>query len=95
MGIRRVTDAAKVIDRIYSEGRSDGRSPAPKPRAWDGSYGLATGYGQADPKEQAVQTQDAKHGPGYDNETSGWVRGMGKQPHPAFDHSPPRSKMRR
>jgi hypothetical protein len=85
MGIRRVTDPAKIIDRIYSEGRSDGRSPPAKPRAGDGSYGLATGYEQPDPKQQAVQTPDAKHGPGYDNDVKkNWLRGYGK-PHPHFD----------
>lgn len=38
------------------------------------------------PSQQDVQDPEAKHGPGYDNDTSGWVRGMGNQsPHPHFD----------
>ena len=35
---------------------------------------------------QAPQDPMDKHGPGYDNDASGWVRGMGPQsPYPDFD----------
>lgn len=38
------------------------------------------------PSQQGVQDPEAKHGSGYDNDASGWVRGMGSQsPHPHFD----------
>ena len=34
--------------------------------------------------EQAPQCPEDKHGAGYDNDASGWVRGVGK-PYPHFD----------
>ena len=50
------------------------------------------------------QAPEDQHGVRYDNQTSGWVRGARGEPtgnnetaedKPFFDHSPPRSKMRR
>jgi hypothetical protein len=39
--------------------------------------------------EQPPQFPDDKHGAAYDNDASGWVRGMGGQsPHPKFDSGP-------
>ena len=37
-------------------------------------------------KEQQPQFAEEKHGAKYDNDASGWVRGMGpKSPYPNFD----------
>jgi hypothetical protein len=50
------------------------------------------------------QDPEDAHGPGYDGDASGWVRGARGEPtghdetaegKPSFDHSPPRNKMRR
>lgn len=37
---------------------------------------------------QAPQAVNDEHGANYDNGTSGWVRGMAKDPYPHFDHGP-------
>ena len=58
------------------------------------------------PRQQECDPQwpDDKQGPKYDNIASGWVRGATGKPtmfnetaehKPGFDHTPPRSKMRR
>lgn len=51
-------------------------------------YGVARGSITPAPSQQAPQSPEDKHGPDYDNNAGGWVRGMGKQsPHPHFDKS--------
>ncbi len=42
---------------------------------------------------QAAQFPEDKHGEKYDNDTSGWVRGMGpKSPYPDFDKTSNKGK---
>lgn len=50
-------------------------------------YGVAKESGVTPaPSQQAPQDPEDKHASGYDNDASGWVRGMGKEsPHPKFD----------
>jgi hypothetical protein len=39
------------------------------------------------------QSPEDKHGPKYDNDASGWVRGMGPQsPYPTFDKTSNKGK---
>ena len=40
---------------------------------------------------QAPQAVNDEHGPGYDNDAQGWVRGRGK-PYPHFDSGPSGSR---
>lgn len=48
-------------------------------------YGGAGSAGMSvSDKLQKPQDPEDKHGPGYDNDTSGWVKGDGK-PYPHFD----------
>lgn len=78
------------VDGIYRFGRSypHGRPPHDLPVKVK-----ARDYGEADASQQKVQDPEAMHGPGYDNDAGGWVRGMGKQsPHPAFDAGPSGSR---
>lgn len=57
-----------------------------------------------DDSQQYCQSPEDHHADNYDNDARGWVRGARGQPtgynetaenKPSFDHSPPRSKMRR
>jgi hypothetical protein len=81
MGIRRVVapnKAEKLIDGMYA-GRQHGKK-------MDASYGsIPVPTWELDPKNNspAVQSREDGRAPGYDNQTSGWVRGRGK-PHPQF-----------
>lgn len=46
--------------------------------------GAATGMRASATDHQAPQDPEDKHGPKYDNDASGWVRGVG-DPYPNFD----------
>ena len=60
-----------------------GRDKA-KERYMAGSAGMA-----APTNEQPPQDPIDKHDPNYDNDASGWVRGMGSEsPYPHFDSGP-------
>lgn len=49
-------------------------------------YGTASGS-LAAKDQQAQQDPESKHEAKYDNDASGWVRGVGK-PYPTFDSGP-------
>jgi hypothetical protein len=103
MGIRRLvpgTDPSGAIRDVYSLGREfpHGRAPAlptkanPNPPRYGGGDGLEL---DAKHNTQAIQSREDARAAGYDNDVpvKSWLRGGALPPH--FDHSQPRSKMRR
>lgn len=102
MGIRRIVHPVeRAIDDLYSMGRRhpNGRSPAPVPRTVDGTFephALPNDYEKPGRHQQKPEDPQDQQAPGYDNDSHGWVRGMGREsPHPHFDRSPPGDKLRR
>lgn len=80
MGIRRVTNPAKVIAAIYNEGRTFPRGGKPVAAR---SYDLP-GY---EPPRDELGVQHAEAGPldpNFNDAKRDWKLGYGK-PHPAFD----------
>jgi hypothetical protein len=71
----------KIIDPYKQRGPNPFDRHAKKHGGGDGL--------ELDPKlnSQANQAPEDRHAPGYDNQTKGWVRGMGS-PHPKFDSGP-------
>ena len=46
-------------------------------------------YDQRHPAYQKPQAPESRQAPEYDNDATGWVRGMGSEsPYPKFDHGP-------
>jgi hypothetical protein len=94
------------IDALYSEGRhfprGQNRDPQSRQRIECEPSFEAGNRGAFN--SNVVQSPENRHDTKYDNQTSGWVRGARGEPtghgetaegKPNFDHSPPRSKMRR
>lgn len=54
-----------------------------------GGMSTATDGMSAPTNTQPPQSPEDKHGPGYDNDTSGWVHGEGEDAtkKPGFDHT--------
>jgi hypothetical protein len=81
------SDPSRLIDRLYSEGRS---YPREKPAEWparpavnEGSARQGRHVPRNDPfNENTNQAPENFHAPNYDSQTSGWVRAApnGKQP---------------
>ena len=91
-------DITSALNRLYSYGRSFPNGGRPSDVTADGtfkSHDITPPHDPPDPAQQAVQDPEGKHAAGYDNEPSirSWLRGGADRP--GFDHSPPRSKMRR
>jgi hypothetical protein len=92
-------------DRLYSESRQFPRGrvrdegpqrPVPHSPSLESKGPALRNNRPQDPEDQ--------HGPGYDGDAKGWLRGAVGTPtghdetaenKPSFDHSPPRDKMRR
>jgi hypothetical protein len=98
-------DPTAAVNKLYSYGRTTyGQKHPDTPRETTPKYkaqtprdaGAPASYGVGKnspvspaPDEQSPQFRDDKHGKAYDNDASGWVRGMGGQaPHPKFDSGP-------
>jgi hypothetical protein len=89
----------------------DGYEDQEKPKPGDTTYDVAKlkprstelisqdRYDARHPAHQANQAREDAHAPNYNNDTrDGWLRGSGAgggEDYPNFDHSKPRSQMRR
>lgn len=90
--------------RIHPYGRADDQGAHHQIHS-DGRHARhADSDMRPDDSEQYCQAPEDHHAPNYSNDTTGWVRGARGEPtgnnedatgKANFDHSPPRSRMRR
>ena len=83
MGIRRVTDPSKAINKLYSEGRifPGRKSPVPKSKPQGGTYGLQTNYEKPRDETRPQDPESGPSDPNFNDAKKNWTRGYGLPPH--------------